>query len=410
MESIEDRLIELSQRPGLTHGVILDYGSGQQASSQANDGKRLSLRPQEYEEMLHASWVYRRNEHREETMSFTSSVDRGYAWSELSKLSLGNISIIAVIALPVSISELSDGSWYHERMNAGLLATPSRLATHGRSPTAIPRSYMLGISEETQEDKGVLVSTTVTKHTLPEIPVPKASSWKPRLSRRPTINGEGSEGQIHRPISVREVFRDQDGKDIFLEPSQLAEAEEKENRTSGRIHDLQQQTGEISAVDGLLDMSGQDLTTVPIEQADKSARVLILDDNRVTSLASLLSHLVNIEVLQLRRNGLQHFPRDVIAHPSLVALDLSHNFIEEIPTELAEMSQLRELAVEGNPLQELPAAVWQMQGLERLSMNWTVWREWSAMRKAELIAWEVVDRHGVGLYALGWVELVRRQL
>jgi hypothetical protein len=66
-----------------------------------------------FEELLNKSWVYRRNQNREEDMSMRSSVLRLSAWSVLSDMSLANISIIAVISLPVQIQELSNGDWYN---------------------------------------------------------------------------------------------------------------------------------------------------------------------------------------------------------------------------------------------------------------------------------------------------------
>lgn len=65
-----------------------------------------------FEELLNSSWVYRRNKNREEDMSMRSSVLRMSAWSVLSDMSLANISIIAVMSLPVQIQELSNGGWY----------------------------------------------------------------------------------------------------------------------------------------------------------------------------------------------------------------------------------------------------------------------------------------------------------
>lgn len=72
--------------------------------------KSFVLQPREFEKTLIASRVYRRVEHRSEIMSFTSSVARASALSALSKFSLGNISVLSVVALPVCMSELSQSS------------------------------------------------------------------------------------------------------------------------------------------------------------------------------------------------------------------------------------------------------------------------------------------------------------
>lgn len=76
-----------------------------------------SLPIRDFEALLNSSWVYQRNEHRDETMSFHSSVLRLSAWSVLSDMSLANISIIAVMSLPVQLQELSNGHWYARNSN-----------------------------------------------------------------------------------------------------------------------------------------------------------------------------------------------------------------------------------------------------------------------------------------------------
>jgi hypothetical protein len=60
----------------------------------------------EFETVLKASRVYRRAEPNETDMSFRSSVARSHAWSALSGLSLAEISVISVIALPLSSKEV----------------------------------------------------------------------------------------------------------------------------------------------------------------------------------------------------------------------------------------------------------------------------------------------------------------
>lgn len=83
-------------------------GSTQHADTSLNH----DIPYREFEELLSKSWVYRRNVNREENMSFRSSVLRVSAWSALSDMSLANLSIIAVMALPVQIQELAHGHWY----------------------------------------------------------------------------------------------------------------------------------------------------------------------------------------------------------------------------------------------------------------------------------------------------------
>lgn len=82
------------------------------SASSNSIGSSDSLPIRDFEALLNSSWVYQRNEHRDETMSFHSSVLRLSAWSVLSDMSLANISIIAVMSLPVQLQELSNGHWY----------------------------------------------------------------------------------------------------------------------------------------------------------------------------------------------------------------------------------------------------------------------------------------------------------
>lgn len=67
----------------------------------------FNLQLRAFEQILLASRVYQRVEDRSEIMSFSSSIPRYSVLSYLSKCSLGNISILSVVALPVCIPELS---------------------------------------------------------------------------------------------------------------------------------------------------------------------------------------------------------------------------------------------------------------------------------------------------------------
>lgn len=69
-----------------------------------------------FERVLNKTWVYRRNQDRDEDISFHSSEIRLSAWSVLSELSLADISIIAVLALPVCFQELANDQWYRVGM------------------------------------------------------------------------------------------------------------------------------------------------------------------------------------------------------------------------------------------------------------------------------------------------------
>jgi Leucine-rich repeat (LRR) protein len=137
MESFEHELTMLARN---TRPTLDINRPGREHAHALRGASRLSLSSQEFEDLLQQSWVYRRNEHREETMSFNSSVIRDYAWSELSKLTLAHLSIISVIALPVKASELADSSWYEPNINTALRALELHISTTASARQVGPKS------------------------------------------------------------------------------------------------------------------------------------------------------------------------------------------------------------------------------------------------------------------------------
>lgn len=137
---MENRLRVVEQRLQLQLGAsICDKSSVISANSddsddltiRAGDPSRSGAAPMPsssgvfqhaFEKLLYASWVYRRNVNREEDLSVRSSVLRSSAWSALSEISLANISIITVMALPIETQEVANSDWYckDKAINFGL--------------------------------------------------------------------------------------------------------------------------------------------------------------------------------------------------------------------------------------------------------------------------------------------------
>ncbi|KAK3312912.1 hypothetical protein B0H66DRAFT_569177 [Apodospora peruviana] len=65
-----------------------------------------------FENILQESWVYRRNERNECDASFVSSVQRSHAWSVFSGYSLADISILSVIAMPITLRDIANNRHY----------------------------------------------------------------------------------------------------------------------------------------------------------------------------------------------------------------------------------------------------------------------------------------------------------
>ncbi|OTA98246.1 hypothetical protein M426DRAFT_117234 [Hypoxylon sp. CI-4A] len=87
-------------------------------------GDKSLLKP--FETDLLQSTVYSRARSHECDVSFTTNQSKSALWSLLSGLSLGEISNISVIALPISINDIWNSSWY----KANLLAPTSPEATY----------------------------------------------------------------------------------------------------------------------------------------------------------------------------------------------------------------------------------------------------------------------------------------
>lgn len=92
--------------------------SPQDPESPACDKPQLSSVPEtaipifNYEEDLEASHVYRRAQRDTMDFSFRSSIARTNAWSTFSGLSLADVSVMAVIALPVYQEDLKNANHY----------------------------------------------------------------------------------------------------------------------------------------------------------------------------------------------------------------------------------------------------------------------------------------------------------
>lgn len=102
--------IERSESIEQAHGEVPQHPIYSERPGPSTGVNRLSMTPAEFEQALSESWVYRRNRDRITSLSFRDSISFG--WSELSELSLGDVSVISVVALPIRVSELQYGHWY----------------------------------------------------------------------------------------------------------------------------------------------------------------------------------------------------------------------------------------------------------------------------------------------------------
>ncbi|KAI3318244.1 P-loop containing nucleoside triphosphate hydrolase protein [Xylariaceae sp. AK1471] len=108
--------------------------------------------PFEYE--LAQSWVYSRVRRTECDISFTTSHPMSGIWSMLSGLSLSQVSSISIIALPITLNDVSNSSWYKPSNQAKLSKT--RLSNDTlRADT----HYNIAVLGECEVGKSSLITT-----------------------------------------------------------------------------------------------------------------------------------------------------------------------------------------------------------------------------------------------------------
>lgn len=99
-------------------------GSGSQKHDPKNGHQSRVLRLP-FERILEKSWVYKRNQRNSCDCSFISSAERSHTWSIFSGFSLADVSILSVIAMPLTTMDLANGEHYQaESLKEGLKWPP----------------------------------------------------------------------------------------------------------------------------------------------------------------------------------------------------------------------------------------------------------------------------------------------
>jgi hypothetical protein len=121
--------------PGPTHILTGQTGRANliQLPSESESGVRKSIRP--FELVLFETRVYARVKNDECGLSDITnpSTSKSGAWSMLSGLSLDQISQISVIALPISLDDVVNSSWYRLNLVPGVDSKTCRIAMIGNS-------------------------------------------------------------------------------------------------------------------------------------------------------------------------------------------------------------------------------------------------------------------------------------
>ncbi|KAI0543207.1 P-loop containing nucleoside triphosphate hydrolase protein [Xylaria digitata] len=112
-----------------------------------------------FENELAQSLVYRRVRGGECDISFTTSQPMSGIWSMLSGLSLGQVSNISVIALPITLNDISNSSWYTDRNQAQFDLIALNEAKVSSDTLPVDRLYNIAVLGECEVGKSTLITT-----------------------------------------------------------------------------------------------------------------------------------------------------------------------------------------------------------------------------------------------------------
>ncbi|KAH7072537.1 hypothetical protein FB567DRAFT_538348 [Paraphoma chrysanthemicola] len=107
----------LTRRPDsiMSSETITKYGNNtamERLAEELHSMSLFSLSDSQFETVLEASTVYRRARKPGCDSSFRSSIVRSHAWTVLSDISLSEISVISVIALPIRLLDIANAQHY----------------------------------------------------------------------------------------------------------------------------------------------------------------------------------------------------------------------------------------------------------------------------------------------------------
>ncbi|MFW5688906.1 MAG: leucine-rich repeat domain-containing protein [Spirochaetota bacterium] len=123
---------------------------------------------------------------------------------------------------------------------------------------------------------------------------------------------------------------------------------------------------EADPEDPTVDLSGCELTEVPLWALERPLSALALRDNALRSLPEELGLLAGLRVLDVSHNPLEALPDDLRELRSLEELHLDHTRLTALPAWLAELPELQVITIEGMERLPVPEAlghlVWPRRG------------------------------------------------
>ena len=120
----------------------------------------------------------------------------------------------------------------------------------------------------------------------------------------------------------------------------------------------------------LLDLSNNNLTSLPNLAVFKKLKIAFFSNNNFTSLPTSFKECPNLYMLGFKANKIEFFDEDILPF-SISWLILTDNKIKKLPNSMGKLTKLQKCALAGNKIEKLPSSMQNCQNLEllRLSAN-----------------------------------------
>ena len=136
------------------------------------------------------------------------------------------------------------------------------------------------------------------------------------------------------------------------------------------LHEFPQELFGASESLEFLDLSGNELETLPDMSRFKKLKIAFFSQNRFTSIPDVFRSCGELYLLGFRSNKIAHIEENVLPL-NISWLILTDNALEKLPDSMGKLSKLQKFGVAGNKLTTLPQSMSQCHNLEllRLSAN-----------------------------------------
>jgi internalin A len=168
--------------------------------------------------------------------------------------------------------------------------------------------------------------------------------------------------------AVAEGWRELDlsGQELTELPVEIGKLQQLESLILGR----QVEGYELVGNRYLEKVSGNNLKTLPLELLDlPNLRKLDVSGNPLENIPDVVTQILHLEELILIRVELTEIPEAIAKLTNLRELHLSSNQITQIPEAIAKLTNLRELDLRNNQITQIPEAIANLTNLRELHLH-----------------------------------------